>query len=221
MRENATEIRTRLRRRHRDAARRMLDLAVAIPSLILLSPLLIVLAVVVRARLGRPVLFRQQRPGLHAVPFTLLKFRTMRDGLGLSNEANLTRLGRFLRRTSFDELPQLFNVLKGDMSLVGPRPLLMAYLDRYSPEEMRRHEVKPGITGWCQINGRNALTWAERFTLDLWYVDNRSFLLDCRILLRTIWTVVKREGVDPPGKAAVEEFTSQRRGSTGAQGSDD
>jgi sugar transferase EpsL len=157
------------------------------------------------------VFVRQLRPGLHGRPFTLLKFRTMteaRDPAGnlLPDEQRLTRLGRFLRRTSLDELPELINVLKGEMSLVGPRPLLMQYLDRYTPEQARRHEVKPGITGWAQINGRNALTWEEKFKLDVWYVDHRSFRLDLRIILLTVWKVLRQEGISQPGQATMEEF---------------
>ena len=161
--------------------------------------------------MGSPVLFKQQRPGLHGKPFMMSKFRTMtdaRDGDGnlLPDADRLTRLGRFLRSTSLDELPELFNVLKGDMSLVGPRPLLMRYLDRYTPEQARRHEVRPGITGWAQINGRNALSWEDKFTLDVWYVDHCSLLLDMRIILQTIWKVLRREGISQEGEATMSEF---------------
>jgi len=158
------------------------------------------------------VLFRQQRPGLHGQPFTLYKFRTMtdaRDAQGnlLPDAQRLMPLGRFLRSTSLDELPELFNVFKGDMSLVGPRPLLMRYLDRYTPEQMRRHEVKPGITGWAQVNGRNAVTWEQKFALDVWYVSNVSLWLDMKIIALTVWKVFKREGISQPGHATAQEFT--------------
>lgn len=161
--------------------------------------------------LGSPVFFRQHRPGLYGQPLSLLKFRTMTnkrgpDGELLTDEERLTRFGRFLRAASLDELPTLINVIKGDMSLVGPRPLLMQYLDRYTPEQARRHEVKPGITGWAQVNGRNALTWEEKFKLDVWYVDNWSFWLDLKIILMTIWKILKREGISQPGQATMEEF---------------
>ena len=191
--------------------KRLFDLTSSLALLILLSPLLAGIAALARLLLGSPVFVRQLRPGLHGRPFTLLKFRTMteaRDPAGnlLPDEQRLTRLGRFLRRTSLDELPELINVLKGEMSLVGPRPLLMRYLDRYTPEQARRHEVKPGITGWAQINGRNALTWEEKFKLDVWYVDHRSFWLDAKILLLTLWKVLQREGINQPGHATMEEF---------------
>jgi sugar transferase EpsL len=192
-------------------AKRALDLVVAGIALVLLAPVMLVLAALVGATLGSPVLFRQTRPGLYVRPFTLYKFRTMKDLRGpdgslLPDPQRLTRFGRFLRRTSLDELPELWNVVRGDMSLVGPRPLLMEYLDRYSSEQMRRHEAKPGITGWTQLNGRNALSWDEKFRLDVWYVENRSFLLDLRILARTVWTVITGEGVNPPGSEQVEVF---------------
>ena len=191
--------------------KRLFDVTSSLAFLILLSPLLAGIAALARLLLGSPVFVRQLRPGLHGRPFTLLKFRTMteaRDPAGnlLPDEQRLTRLGRFLRRTSLDELPELINVLKGEMSLVGPRPLLMQYLDRYTPEQARRHEVKPGITGWAQINGRNALTWEEKFKLDVWYVDHRSFWLDAKILLLTLWKVLQREGINQPGHATMEEF---------------
>ena len=172
---------------------------------------MIILAFMIRCKLGTPVLFRQQRPGLGGRPFWLLKFRTMteaRDARGnlLPDAARLTAFGRFLRATSLDELPELLNVLKGDMSLVGPRPLLMQYLDRYTPEQARRHEVRPGITGWAQVNGRNAITWEEKFKLDVWYVDNRTLWLDIKIIFMTIWKIFKREGISQPGQATMEEF---------------
>ena len=192
-------------------AKRVIDVAAASLAASILAPLFALLALAVAVWHGRPVLFRQQRPGLHGRPFTLLKFRTMteaRDPEGrlLPDAERLTRLGRFLRATSLDELPELFNVLRGEMSLVGPRPLLMQYLDRYSPEQMRRHDVLPGITGWAQVNGRNAITWEQKFALDLWYVDNWSLWLDLKILALTIWKIVKREGISQPGHATMEEF---------------
>lgn len=191
--------------------KRLFDLLLAVPTLIVLSPLLTVLALLVRVNLGAPVLFRQTRPGLHGKPFTLYKFRTMtdaRDAQGnlLPDAARLTPFGRFLRATSLDELPELWNVLKGDMSLVGPRPLLMQYLDRYTPEQARRHDVRPGITGWAQVNGRNALTWEQKFALDVWYVDHLSFWLDLKIIALTLWKILKREGISQPGQATVEYF---------------
>jgi len=196
----------------RQRLKRAFDLATTIPALIILSPLIGLISLLVRIRLGSPVLFRQQRPGLHGQPFTLYKFRTMtdaRDAQGnlLPDAQRLMPLGRFLRSTSLDELPELFNVFKGDMSLVGPRPLLMRYLDRYTPEQMRRHEVKPGITGWAQVNGRNAVTWEQKFALDVWYVSNVSLWLDMKIIALTVWKVFKREGISQPGHATAQEFT--------------
>ena len=194
--------------------KRYLDVALSVAALVILSPLLVVVALLVRSKLGKPVVFRQQRPGLHGRPFTIFKFRTMvdrRDAQGnrLPDEQRMTRLGRFLRSTSLDELPELFNVLKGDMSMVGPRPLLMRYLGRYTPEQMRRHEVRPGITGWAQINGRNAITWKEKFELDVWYVDHQSLWLDLKIMALTVWKTLKREGINQPGQATMEEFTAE------------
>jgi sugar transferase EpsL len=191
--------------------KRLFDLSAAVLGLLVISPLLFVLALLVRVVHGAPVLFRQQRPGYKGRPFTLYKFRTMTDrtapdGNLLPDSERLTRLGRFLRSTSLDELPELYNVLRGEMSLVGPRPLLMQYLERYSTEQMRRHDVAPGITGWAQVNGRNALTWDEKFKLDVWYVDHWSFWLDIRILFLTLWKILKREGISQPGHATMEEF---------------
>jgi len=191
--------------------KRIFDFSASLLALVLLSPVLALIALLVRVKLGAPVLFCQQRPGLHGKPFTIYKFRTMtgaRDAQGdsLSDAERLTRLGRFLRSTSLDELPELFNVLKGEMSLVGPRPLLMQYLDRYTPEQMRRHEVKPGITGWAQVNGRNVLTWEQKFALDVWYVDNLSLRLDLKIIGLTLWKILKREGISQPGHATMPEF---------------
>lgn len=191
--------------------KRAFDLVLAVPAFVVLLPFIGLCALVVRFALGAPILFRQQRPGLYGKPFTILKFRTMskvRDVHGhlLPDAQRLMPIGRFLRNTSLDELPELFNVLKGEMSLVGPRPLLMRYLDRYTPEQMRRHEVKPGITGWAQMNGRNEVSWEERFALDVWYVDNRSLWLDAKIILLTIWKTLKQEGINHPGEATMKEF---------------
>jgi sugar transferase EpsL len=192
-------------------SKRILDLAITAPALILLAPLMAVVALIIRIRLGTPVLFLQRRPGLRGRPFTLLKFRSMtgacdHHGRLLPDSERITRLGGFLRATSLDELPELFNVLKGDMSLVGPRPLLMQYLGRYTPEQMRRHNVRPGLTGWAQINGRNAISWEEKFALDCWYVDNQSLRLDLQILLRTAGTVIRREAISHDGHATMAEF---------------
>jgi len=191
--------------------KRALDLVFVVPALLLLSPALVFIALFVRFSLGTPIFLRQKRPGLHRRPFTLLKFRSMTEacdshGNLLPDEQRLIRFGQFLRRTSLDELPELINVLKGEMSLVGPRPLLMQYLERYTPEQARRHEVKPGVTGWAQVKGRNALTWEEKFALDVWYVDHRSFWLDLRIILLTVWKVLQQEGISQPGHATMEEF---------------
>jgi len=192
--------------------KRLLDLVVAAVALLLLSPLLAVVAVAVRVSIGAPVLFRQRRPGKGGQPFELLKFRTMSDAVDghgrlLPDAQRLGRIGALLRELSLDELPELINVIKGEMSLVGPRPLLMQYLDRYTPDQARRHDVKPGITGWAQINGRNAISWDERFALDVWYVDHRSLWLDLKILMITVKKVFTREGIAQPGHATMPEFT--------------
>ncbi len=192
-------------------SKRILDLIVASLMLVLFSPVMLIVALLVRLLLGSPVLFRQERPGYRGRPFFLYKFRTMTeardtDGAPLPDAGRLTSLGRFLRAASLDELPEFFNVLRGEMSLVGPRPLLMEYLPRYSPEQMRRHEVLPGLTGWAQVNGRNALDWPARFRLDVWYVEHWSFWLDIKILLLTVWKVFKREGISQPGQATTEYF---------------
>jgi sugar transferase EpsL len=189
----------------------VLDRALAGVALVACLPVLAVVALAVRVVLGRPVIFRQRRPGYRGAPFDLLKFRTMRAGSG-SDEERSTRLGRFLRSTSLDELPELLNVLRGEMSLVGPRPLLTQYLDRYTPEQARRHLVPPGLTGWAQVNGRNAIGWEERLALDVWYVDHWSLLLDLRILARTSLVVLGRRGVSAPGSVSMPEF----RGTSGA-----
>ena len=195
-------------------AKRAVDVAVAGPLLLASAPVQAVVAVAVAARLGRPVLFRQRRPGLHGEPFTILKFRTMRPvdvPAGRVDDASrLTRLGRFLRATSLDELPTLVNVLHGDMSLVGPRPLLMAYLPRYSPAQARRHDVRPGLTGLAQVSGRNAVGWDERLALDVEYVDTRSMRLDLTILRRTVGAVLRREGISADGEATMPEFVGRR-----------
>jgi lipopolysaccharide/colanic/teichoic acid biosynthesis glycosyltransferase len=185
--------------------KRLLDLGGAVSGLALLAPLMGLIALLVRLRLGSPIVFRQQRPGLHGELFTIYKFRTMTDsrderGNLLPDAERLTRLGRFLRSTSIDELPELFNVLKGEMSLVGPRPLLVRYLELYTPEQMRRHDVRPGITGWAQVNGRNAITWDQKFAMDLWYVDNLSLWTDLKIIALTPWSVLKREGTELPAE---------------------
>jgi sugar transferase EpsL len=204
--------------------KRAFDLVVASVGLIVLAPLLGVTALAIRLALGRPVIFTQRRPGRHARPFTLYKFRTMKvaraaDGRLLPDRERLTRLGRLLRRTSVDELPELINVIRGDMSLVGPRPLLMDYLPRYTREQARRHEVRPGITGWAQLNGRNTLPWEQRFALDVWYVDHQSFRLDARILRLTIWRALVQAGVSQPGEGAEEHFRG-RETATGAPAPD-
>jgi sugar transferase EpsL len=201
---------------------RGLDMTISALLLILLSPVLAALAILVRLRLGSPVLFRQRRPGRNERPFTLVKLRSMTDerdafGAPLPDADRLTRFGRFLRRTSLDELPELVNVLRGEMSLVGPRPLPMEYLSLYSPEQRRRHEVRPGITGWAQVNGRNAVTWDERFRLDAWYVDHRSLGLDLRILAKTVSTVLHGRGVAAPGVATIEPFRGKAAPTRAAQ----
>ena len=198
------------------AFKRMLDVVLSLCALIVLSPIILVTAMAVLVSMGRPVFFRQVRPGYRAEPFSLLKFRTMRDALGPDGEPlpdgeRLTSTGRILRGTSLDELPQLWNVLRGQMSLVGPRPLLMEYLDRYSEEQMRRHDVKPGITGLAQVSGRNLIGWDEKFSLDVWYAEHWSLWLDIRILLVTFWKVMKREGVFGEGGAAVPHFIQRPR----------
>ncbi len=194
-----------------DAVKRLFDIVVSAAALVVLSPLLAVVALLVRTRLGSPVLFRQVRPGLNGEPFEMIKFRTMRDAVGpdgreLPDAERLTPFGARLRSTSLDELPELWNVLRGDMSLVGPRPLLMQYLPLYSKEQMRRHEVRPGVTGWAQVNGRNAIEWTEKFALDVWYVDHRSLWLDLKILLLTVRKLIAREGITAPGSATAEAF---------------
>jgi sugar transferase EpsL len=197
-------------------AKRAFDTCVAGAGLLVLSPVMLLTAVAVAVFLGRPVLFRQVRPGLHGRPFRLLKFRTMTDRRDASGELlpdgdRLTPFGAWLRRASLDELPQLLNVVKGDMSLVGPRPLLMEYLPLYDAVQARRHEVRPGITGWAQVGGRNSLSWGERFALDVWYVEHRSMMLDLRILASTVLKVIRREGISQQGHATAERFRGTPR----------
>ncbi len=191
--------------------KRLFDVLISLVVSILVFPVALIVALLIRLRIGSPVLFRQQRPGLRGEPFEMIKFRTMSDardadGNLLPDAERLPRFGRLLRATSLDELPELWNVLRGDMSLVGPRPLLMEYLPLYSAEQARRHEVRPGVTGWAQVNGRNALSWEEKFALDVWYVDNRSFSLDLRILWLTISAVLRPRGVSQAGHATMERF---------------
>ena len=197
-------------------SKRLFDLLGAALGLIVISPFLLALALLVRFIHGTPVLFRQVRPGYKGKPFTVYKFRTMNnrtgaDGSLLPDAERLTRFGRFLRAASLDELPELFNILRGEMSLVGPRPLLMQYLELYTSEQARRHHVLPGLTGWAQVNGRNAISWEEKFALDVWYVDHWSFGLDLKILLLTLWKWLRREGISQPGHATAEEFMGSRR----------
>ncbi|MEN9936960.1 MAG: hypothetical protein RLZZ387_3539 [Chloroflexota bacterium] len=201
---------------YRRFGKRALDLALTILALVVFAPVLLVVALLVRVKLGAPVLFRQQRPGLNGAPFTMYKFRTMTDardeqGGLLPDDQRLTAFGRLLRSTSVDELPELVNVLKGEMSLVGPRPLLMRYMERYSLEQKRRHEVRPGITGWAQVKGRNAIGWAEKFNLDVEYVDSCSLWLDLRIIALTVLKVFTREGISQAGHATMDEFWGNSR----------
>jgi lipopolysaccharide/colanic/teichoic acid biosynthesis glycosyltransferase len=191
-------------------AKRLVDVCIAATALVLLFPVIALVALVVRCTLGRPILFRQRRPGCNGRPFTILKFRTMRQVNGVpvssADSDRLSATGQLLRAASLDELPQLVNVLRGDMSLVGPRPLLMEYLDRYTPTQARRHEVRPGITGLAQVNGRNALSWDERLAMDVWYVDHVSLRLDLKVLVRTFVTVIRRRGISARGEATMHEF---------------
>lgn len=200
--------------------KRLFDFLVSLTALILLSPIIALVAWKIRKNLGSPVLFRQTRPGLNGKPFEMVKFRTMKDavdeqGNTLPDSERMTPFGDKLRNSSLDELPELWNVLKGEMSLVGPRPLLMQYLPLYSPEQSRRHEVRPGVTGWAQINGRNAISWEEKFKLDVWYVDNRSFWLDIKILLLTVKKVFVKEGISADGHVTIAPFTGQEQQGTG------
>jgi lipopolysaccharide/colanic/teichoic acid biosynthesis glycosyltransferase len=195
--------------------KRLFDIVVSALGLLVLSPVIAFTAWRIRKKLGSPVLFRQTRPGLNGKPFEMVKFRTMLDafhpdGTPLPDAQRMTSYGAFLRSSSLDELPELINVLRGEMSLVGPRPLLMEYLPLYSKEQFRRHEVKPGVTGWAQVNGRNALSWEEKFKLDIWYINNRSFLLDLKIILATVKRVLTREGVSASGEATMSKFTGDK-----------
>lgn len=192
--------------------KRIIDVGISVAALLLFSPILIGISIAVWLTMGSPILFRQQRPGLDGRPFTLLKFRTMRDDTDAAGHARpdterLTEFGISLRKTSLDEFPELINVLRGEMSLVGPRPLLMEYLPLYSAVQRRRHEIRPGITGWAQVNGRNALSWDKKFELDVWYVEHRSFLLDVRILWLTLLSVFRARGISQPGRATMDRFT--------------
>jgi sugar transferase EpsL len=196
-------------------SKRIFDLIATVLGLLLLSPIIILIALLVRIFLGTPILFRQQRSGFRGRPFYIYKFRSMTEardinGNLLPDSARLTSFGRSLRLLSLDELPELFNILRGDMSMVGPRPLIMEYLPLYSPEQMRRHDVHPGLTGWAQVNGRNAIDWPTRFALDVWYVDHWSFWLDLKIFFMTLWKVIKRENVNQPGHATIEHFAGNK-----------
>jgi len=200
---------------HMSLSKRIFDLVAAILGVVVLSLVILLLSLLVRVFIGTPIFFHQLRPGYKGHPFYIYKFRTMtddRDAAGnlLPDAVRLTPFGRFLRSLSLDELPELYNILRGDMSVVGPRPLIMGYLSLYSPEQMRRHDCYPGLTGWAQINGRNAIDWPTRFALDVWYVDHRSFWLDMKIILITIWKVVKRENVNQPGQATIEFFKGNK-----------
>lgn len=195
--------------------KRLIDIICSLMGLILFSPILLVVALLVRVNLGSPIFFTQNRLGKDGKEFKMIKFRTMKDAVDkfgelLPDEERLTKFGKILRSTSLDELPELINVLKGDMTLVGPRPLLVEYKDLYSERQFRRHEVSPGITGWAQVNGRNAISWNERFELDVWYVDNISFLLDIKILVMTVLKVIKRDGINEEGQASMSKFTGNR-----------
>ena len=194
--------------------KRSFDIVIASLGLLLLSPVVAIVAFQVRRNLGSPVLFRQSRPGLSGKPFSMVKFRSMKDAVDergnlLPDSERMTSFGQFLRSTSLDELPELWNVLKGDMSLVGPRPLLMEYVSLYSEEQFRRHEVRPGVTGWAQVNGRNAISWEDKFKLDIWYVDNRSFWLDIKILFLTVKKVLVRDGISGEGEVTMSKFTGK------------
>lgn len=196
-------------------SKRLFDILLSIIALIILSPIIVLTALIVRMFIGTPILFTQKRPGYKGRPFFIYKFRTMTNrldsnGVLLPDAERLTRLGHFLRTLSLDELPELFNILRGDMSFVGPRPLLMEYLERYSPEQARRHDVTPGLTGWAQVNGRNTITWQDKFKYDVWYVDNWSFWLDLKIILMTAWKVIKREGISQEGQATTEYFMGNK-----------
>ena len=196
-------------------SKRLFDLTFALIALVILSPIILVTAILVRIFIGTPILFKQQRPGYKGHPFFIYKFRSMtnrfaRDGSLLPDAERLTRFGRLLRSLSLDELPELFNIVRGEMSFVGPRPLLMEYLPLYSPKQARRHDVVPGLTGWAQVNGRNAVDWPTRFNMDVWYVDNWSFWLDLRIIFLTLWKVITRDGINQKGQSTVEHFKGEK-----------
>lgn len=200
-------------RRHdrHSSLKRLFDFGVGSIALVLMSPVILVIGVLVAAFLGKPILFRQQRPGLNGKLFTLFKFRTMAEPVSpdqnsIRDDARITSFGKLLRSTSLDELPELINVVRGEMSIVGPRPLLVRYLERYSPFQMRRHEVLPGITGWAQVNGRNAISWDDKFAMDVWYVDHQSLWLDAKIIILTMWKIAKRDGINEPGVVGASEF---------------
>jgi len=212
------EIKATKRKRgpYRRYFKRPLDFVFSLAAIIILSPILLLIALLVRIKLGSPVIFKQQRPGMNEKIFTLYKFRTMTDerdekGELLPDEVRLTNFGKFLRASSLDELPELFNILKGDMSIVGPRPLLVEYLPLYNAHQRRRHEVRPGLTGWAQVNGRNAISWEEKFNYDVEYVDNLSFFLDVKIIFLTIMKVLKREGINQEGRATMEPFRGSQQ----------
>lgn len=212
-----------MQKRHQQWGKRSLDMLLTVPALILMAPLMAGLSLILWIGSGNPIIFSQKRPGRHGRPFTLYKFRSMsqaRDSQGnmLPDRERLTALGKRLRNLSLDELPALFNVLKGEMSLVGPRPLLLEYMHRYTSEQARRHDMKPGITGWAQVNGRNAITWEEKFRYDVWYVDNWSFGLDLKILLMTLIKVIKTEGINQPGNATMEVFRGTTASDQGKPG---
>ena len=196
-------------------SKRLFDLTFALITLVILSPIILVTAILVRIFIGTPILFKQQRPGYKGYPFFIYKFRSMtnrfaRDGSLLPDAERLTRFGRLLRSLSLDELPELFNIVRGEMSFVGPRPLLMEYLPLYSPKQARRHDVVPGLTGWAQVNGRNAVDWPTRFNMDVWYVDNWSFWLDLRIIFLTLWKVITRDGINQKGQSTVQHFKGEK-----------
>ncbi|MHC8408181.1 sugar transferase [Pseudomonas sp. TMB3-21] len=196
--------------------KRLFDIVASLAGLIILSPAILIIALLISKRLGSPVLFRQVRPGIGGTPFEMVKFRTMRDALDASgnplpDSERMTDFGRFLRASSLDELPELWNVIKGDMSLVGPRPLLMEYLPLYDELQTRRHDVRPGVTGWAQINGRNALSWDEKFALDIWYVDNQSLWLDLKIIFLTVKKVLIRDGISAEGEVTMSKFTGSKK----------
>lgn len=196
--------------------KRLIDIIVSLMGIILLSPIFVLLFFLIKSKLGSPVLFKQERPGMNGKIFTMYKFRSMTDacdeeGVPLPDDVRLTSFGKLLRKTSLDELPELFNIFKGDMSLVGPRPLLVRYLDRYTPEQARRHDVRPGLTGWAQINGRNAISWEEKFELDVWYVDNWSLWLDIKIFFMTFAKVFKSEGISSDTSVTMQEFMGESR----------